>query len=195
MMFMGSSFCPHCGSEAVQWQAGDGELTCPACRVAMLRGALGQNTIHECGKCFGIWLDTATFERICRDSEQHAAVLGRAQDARAMNLGPVRYVPCPQCHQLMNRVNFARCSGVVLDVCRRHGIWFDMQELHRIVQFIRAGGLEVARDRQRLEFEKERRQHEARGASWTSTSARAPDVDLLSLAVRAAGGVLGKWLT
>jgi Zn-finger nucleic acid-binding protein len=84
---------------------------------------------------------------------------------------------------------------VVLDVCRRHGIWFDMQELHRIVQFIRAGGLEVARDRQRLEFEKERRQHEARGASWTSTSARAPDVDLLSLAVRAAGGVLGKWLT
>jgi hypothetical protein len=94
----------------------------------------------------------------------------------------------------MNRVNFARCSGVVLDVCRRHGTWFDMQELHRIVHFIRAGGLDDARDRRRVEFERQRRQQEAQGAGWAHRPARAPDVDLLSLAVRAAGGVLGKWL-
>ena len=42
----------------------------------------------------------------------------------------------------MNRVNFARCSGVIVDVCRGHGTWFDRDELSGIVQFIRGGGLE-----------------------------------------------------
>src|SRR3712207_7758487 len=29
----------------------------------------------------------------------------------------VRYRPCPRCARIMNRVNFARRSGVILDIC------------------------------------------------------------------------------
>jgi len=70
----------------------------------------------------------------------------------------VSYVPCPQCSQLMNRINFAHCSGVIVDVCKGHGTWFDRDELSKIVQFIRGGGLEMARQKEKLEIEYQREQ-------------------------------------
>ena len=70
----------------------------------------------------------------------------------------VRYVPCPQCGQLMNRINFARCSGIVVDVCKGHGTWFDRDELREIVEFIRGGGLDLSRQKEKRELEFEREQ-------------------------------------
>jgi Zn-finger nucleic acid-binding protein len=61
----------------------------------------------------------------------------------------------------MNRINFARCSGVVVDVCRGHGTWFDREELSRIVEFIRGGGLDAARAREKAALEEERRHLES----------------------------------
>ena len=34
----------------------------------------------------------------------------------------------------MNRVQFANCSHVIVDVCKPHGTWFDRDELRRIVE-------------------------------------------------------------
>jgi len=201
MMFLGMKFCPHCGTAGAQWQSGDAEMHCPACDKPMLRGTLEQTTLHECGKCFGLWLDTVTFERICRDSEQQAAVLNAATNlgaASASPLQPVRYRRCPVCRELMHRVNFARCSGVVVDVCREHGSWFDMNELQRIVQFIRAGGVDRVRERQKLELAEERRRLEsARKESSSCSAFEPPDAlhtSLLTVVVGSAGGLLGQWL-
>lgn len=58
----------------------------------------------------------------------------------------------------MNRINFARCSGVIVDICKGHGSWFDRDELTRIVEFIRAGGLDAARAKEKAAIEEERRQ-------------------------------------
>ena len=58
----------------------------------------------------------------------------------------------------MNRINFARCSGVVVDVCKGHGTWFDRDELHEIVEFIRGGGLELSREKEKRELESQRAQ-------------------------------------
>jgi len=58
----------------------------------------------------------------------------------------------------MNRVNFARCSNVGVDVCKTHGTWFDRDELRRIVEFIRAGGLDRAWIKQIEELERQRRE-------------------------------------
>jgi len=58
----------------------------------------------------------------------------------------------------MNRINFARCSGVIVDVCRGHGTWFDRDELSEVVQFIRGGGLDLARQREKREIQLEREQ-------------------------------------
>jgi Zn-finger nucleic acid-binding protein len=124
--------------------------------------SLGSTSLRECESCDGLWVDIASFERICADREQQSAVLGAAQFAPAQRSvsveSRVRYVPCPECGQLMNRVNFARCSGVVVDVCKGHGTWFDRDELAEIVEFIRAGGLEQSRAREKAELEETRRQ-------------------------------------
>jgi Zn-finger nucleic acid-binding protein len=50
------------------------------------------------------------------------------------------YRPCAVCGALMNRQNYGRKSGVILDVCRAHGIWFDADELPRVLAWIRDGG-------------------------------------------------------
>lgn len=139
----------------------------------MLKGNLRGIPLHECGKCYGLWLDTATFERICRDAEQQAAVIGAGPSmGAAVPLGPVRYVRCPQCRELMHRMNFAHCSGVIVDVCRAHGTWFDANELHRIVQFIRDGGLDRSRAKEKAELvEAQRRLRAARMGSQSVPAA------------------------
>jgi Zn-finger nucleic acid-binding protein len=48
----------------------------------------------------------------------------------------------------MNRTNFGTHSGVIVDVCMRHGIWFDAGELPKVLEFVESGGLQRARRRQ-----------------------------------------------
>ncbi len=62
----------------------------------------------------------------------------------------VSYLPCPVCTNRMNRAIFGRKSGVVIDVCKMHGSWFDVRELTGCIAFIEQGGLERA-EKQALE--------------------------------------------
>ena len=131
---------------------------------------IGNTNLLECPSCEGIWADTNSLQRICADREQQSAVLGvpRSLPFEPNKLEKIRYVPCPVCQKLMNRVAFARCSSVVVDVCKLHGTWFDRDELRRIVEFIRGGGLESARAQEMADLERKRQQLRAEqiGASW-----------------------------
>jgi len=49
---------------------------------------------------------------------------------------------------MMNRRNFGKLSGVIVDVCSKHGIWFDLGELPRVMAFVRDGGLLRAQQRE-----------------------------------------------
>ncbi len=122
---------------------------------------VGETPLLECPRCEGIWADKLSLEQICADRERQAAVLGMPSQippaASADLERNIRYVPCPVCKKLMNRVNFAHCSHVVVDVCSQHGTWFDKDELRRIVEFIRAGGLEQARAKELADLEAQRR--------------------------------------
>ena len=70
----------------------------------------------------------------------------------------VRYISCPVCGKLMNRKAFGRISGVVVDVCKTHGVWFDAGELAEVIRFVEQGGLEREREREIDELaERERR--------------------------------------
>jgi Zn-finger nucleic acid-binding protein len=162
MMFLGSRHCPRCGAAAAERESGSlPALSCPRCLTEMQAVAIGSTTIRECERCSGLWVDVRSFEKICADREQQAAVLGAASPAPRGEVsegGKVRYAPCPECRQLMNRINFARCSGVIVDICKGHGSWFDRDELTRIVEFIRAGGLDAARSKEKAAIEEERRQ-------------------------------------
>lgn len=47
----------------------------------------------------------------------------------------VTYLPCPLCSVLMNRKNFGDRSGIVVDVCKAHGVWLDRGELDALIAF------------------------------------------------------------
>jgi len=162
MMFFGSKHCPHCGAAAAGVSAAELEiLKCPRCRRDMASIELGAEALRECETCGGLWLEVAAFAKICASREEQSAVLGGASPAPAHQVSgedKIQYVPCPQCSQLMNRINFARCSGVIVDVCKGHGTWFDRDELSQIIQFIRDGGLEISRQKEKNEIEAQRQQ-------------------------------------
>src|SRR6266498_5142824 len=165
MMFIGSKHCPHCGVAATKITAAQlSILKCPRCKIDMSSVTIGTEAMRECDRCAGLWVEVSAFEKICADREQQSAVLGLAspmpgnQVDTADAANKISYAPCPQCGQLMNRINFAHCSGVIVDVCKGHGTWFDVQELSKIVEFIRGGGLEVSRQKERHEIEFERQQ-------------------------------------
>ncbi len=57
----------------------------------------------------------------------------------------------------MNRSNFSKNSGVIVDICRQHGVWFDAEELPKIIEFIRQGGLDHARKKEKMMLDEQRR--------------------------------------
>ena len=163
MMFLGQKFCPHCGAKADRKDDSESAQPspCPRCRSNMEAVVIGSSKVRECPKCEGIWTDTETLRQICTDQEKQAAVLGMPNQLPT-NEGveiekQIRYLRCPVCRDMMNRINFANFSGVIVDVCRLHGTWFDRDELRRIVEFIRAGGMDRARAREIQNLEADRR--------------------------------------
>jgi Zn-finger nucleic acid-binding protein len=160
-MFVGSRFCAACGAGAARERLEDAApLRCPRCRVDMAMLRLGATVARECSSCGGLWLDPAALQRLSDTSEERTAMVASLTARIPSSAAPadvVRYVPCPCCGKLMNRMNFAQSSGVVLDVCKRDGVWLDRGELQRVLAFVEAGGLAVARDRQRERLAEEHR--------------------------------------
>jgi len=153
---------------------------CPSCRAPLEARTRGSSTLAGCARCGGIWADPVSFKEICSEREAEAAYLGDGSllppppTSDPMS-SPVVYRPCAVCSDLMNRFNFADCSGVILDVCKPHGVWFDPDELRRIVAFIQGGGLDVARARERRKLELERgRRDQAKSAPFGPQGFRPP---------------------
>jgi len=124
----------------------DRALTCPDCLVELAAVTSRDVIAHRCGRCRGVWLGPDAFRQICEQEEagpEEDAALVRAVapvDRRAAIDDRIKYRACPGCRDVMNRTNFAKVSGVVIDVCKSHGAWFDRGELASIRAFLRAGG-------------------------------------------------------
>jgi Zn-finger nucleic acid-binding protein len=156
LMFEGAAYCPQCGVRRARAAGGARRAPCPSCRGVMQEVVLGETALMECERCRAMWVDAATFEHICADREQQAAILHQwTSGPRTKTAGEVRYRKCVACGKMMNRLNFGRLSGTVVDVCKGHGTFLDAGELHLIVQFIQAGGLDRARQRQLQDLKEE----------------------------------------
>jgi Zn-finger nucleic acid-binding protein len=156
-MFDGTAFCPKCGAARGRVDTEGSTTPCPACKGELSHVAVGSVTMLECRRCDGVWADAATFEQMCTSSESRAAVLHRAPSAPPPAPQRVRYRPCVRCGKMMNRVNFGRHSGTIVDVCRGHGTFLDAGELHAIVTFIHEGGLERTRQQEVEELKEQQR--------------------------------------
>ncbi len=175
--------CPQCGAEVPAVRCAEcltlnavGESACRQCganlglepepeptRYLCPRGCGGLVVawdVDECERCGGIFISNASLAALVtrhrpHDAERRASIVPPrpAPDA-------VTYLPCPVCNARMNRTVFGKSSGVIVDVCKAHGTWFDARELTASLAFVQRGGIELVEKRER-----ERRESEARRAA------------------------------
>lgn len=160
-IFIGMKHCPWCGADAQAGKPAQSSIgKCPRCDLDLLLLAAGNKQLFECPGCGGLWVDKDTLQQICTEREKQQAVMGLDFASHPTTATPGRnertYVPCPVCRKLMNRKNFADCSGIIVDWCRDHGTWFDRDELKNVVQFILGGGLAKSRDVEKSRLEEAR---------------------------------------
>ena len=161
MVGIHASHCARCGAAIVRAEEAASDLACPGCSARLVTTSVGGVGLEQCHACGGLWVGQANFERIAADRAERGEVLGALPGAGPkvpVRLEAVHYLPCPRCRKLMNRVNYGRISGVVLDVCKDHGLWFPRDEFRQVLEFIDAGGLEKSRARRVQEEAEQRRQ-------------------------------------
>lgn len=153
-VFHGHAHCPACGSALSTSAVGEAQADrpCPRCATAMHPRPIGDLVIDECDACHGVFLDHVAVQRIVNDRQQARAeailaVVPRAQ-IHLTPPGGKMYIKCPVCATIMNRRQFSTGAGVVIDVCKHHGAFFDPGELPAIITFVMSGGLEAAQKKE-----------------------------------------------
>jgi Zn-finger nucleic acid-binding protein len=109
---------------------------------------VGGLEIYECPKCFGLWAPEDRFDSLVdraasaaaarQESVEEGSLLPRMDGGNPLD-SAVEYRRCPSCDALMNRRNFQKRSGVVVDQCHKHGTWLDANELERIAGYVLSG--------------------------------------------------------
>ncbi|MCR9159176.1 MAG: zf-TFIIB domain-containing protein [Nannocystaceae bacterium] len=176
--------CPGCadGTRLVHWPPPSASPYRPTPEHAV--------RVQACRVCAGVWVDTETLQEII-DGAANAAASGTSSTVRRKTMPPglatgkVTYRHCPLCKQSMLRRNFGSISGIVVDVCAKHGTFFDYGELPEVVDFVRSGGLALAKRHADAEHARESR-HRVRndiatspgmGPAWLEGDLRDPGSD------------------
>ena len=142
-----SRFCTACGvafdPEPVKIEGH--ELPCPACDGTMPPRAIGGVGINECSSCNGIWTPGDRLEVLLNraiEAQRRGEQVSYAPRVKGGNpsMQQVAYRKCPECNAHMQRRNYRKASGVIIDRCGKHGVWLDADELEQITGFVLSGG-------------------------------------------------------
>jgi len=143
-----SRFCVACAGP-VQASLDEGkelqDRFCPRCAVNLVGRRIGEISVMGCDSCSGMFIPHDTFEIMQRRADTIVYRSERFEHDSMKFEKSFTYIKCPICQTMMNRKNFAGISGVIVDICGRHGIWFDGGEMEKIMDFIARGGLQRAR--------------------------------------------------
>lgn len=109
---------------------------CPRCGPGWrLHAAVRADvTVWVCGRCTGVFAPHRDLDALSSGAAHWP--LAAAPGARVFQEARVRYLRCPFCDTTMDRRGLGR-RRVVVDVCRTHGVWFDMGELTRFLGDVR----------------------------------------------------------
>jgi len=153
-------FCHSCGTAiVVTGDTGDArEKECPGCGPGkhLFHRTVGPRRapFFECHVCAGMWLIPDSFRLLADEARDRALPPELAGSEPAAGPGGTlaaqagrMYRKCPDCSEWMHRKNFGSRSGVVVDICKLHGVWFDNGELVRILAWIKSGGEKLAHRR------------------------------------------------
>lgn len=95
-------------------------MDCPRCfAVNTLKKPSAIHELHGCVECHGLWMALATADELVRGAHGSLTGLPRTE----VGLSALR---CPECRQELAR---HRAGRVEIDVCAKHGVWFDPSEV------------------------------------------------------------------
>lgn len=148
----GDKRCSECGAVlGLEGMLGATGLRCPRCLDVELVGIhVGEHQVAECLKCTGLLVEHAVLDVVTRRGEERAGLRLRPIAIAPTTPETTTYLLCPQCSAHMGRKRFGERSGIVVDVCARHGVWFDRDEIARALEFIDGGGLSRIAERDRV---------------------------------------------
>ncbi len=110
-------------------------LRCPRCLSALPSPSASEGArvpLSECPNCGGVWASGAAPERLRQTLEGNGHAGEGHPHARA-RFDTRDAVSCPECKTPMVRFTHQE-SGVVLDACAAHGIFFDCDELEQVAR-------------------------------------------------------------
>jgi Zn-finger nucleic acid-binding protein len=147
----GRKHCSHCGEllglEGIEGPFG---AKCPRCVDPELVAVMvGGHRVGECMRCTGLFVEHAVLEHITKRTEAQAGLRLRPMQPAPTEPEKTAYLACPTCGEHMTRRGFADHAGVIIDYCTEHGVWFDADELARVLEFVDAGGLHRNAERDR----------------------------------------------
>lgn len=166
---------------------------CPDCLIQLqtvrVDTGAGIFAIERCQRCYGLFFDVGEVQAFLEASVAPAFAINLREIAtinedRAGISRPVRYIKCPECGVLMNRVNFAVMSGVVIDQCKEHGIWLDNGELVHLMEWKKSGGQLLARKKQEEQLREAQRESHRPATTFGGTTCpeQGPGADLIGTA-------------
>jgi hypothetical protein len=117
----GSLHCGGCGRElGLEPLSVGSDLSCPACRQPFAGFGGNAGRLSECTACGGQFVEHALLKELLERRETLRGVVVNPPRVNPL-AQPVRYLPCPACRSVMNRKYFGESSGIVVDVCTKHG--------------------------------------------------------------------------
>lgn len=117
---------------------------CPRCHRALEPEELVGVGVETCVECGGLWLEHDAFDGLYADRAHHREILRRKI---RHSLAPVDLnapLECPTCGGAMRRLSFDHRSGILIDICKKDGTWFDAGELKQIITYVNDGAEEAA---------------------------------------------------
>jgi Zn-finger nucleic acid-binding protein len=122
-------------------------MQCPSCAHPLVPASIGGEVLDQCEGCGGEYCGHEALRGLLAKHGAPAGARGEGYRRPSPFVDPVRYRKCPVCDETMQRSNFGQSSGVVVDVCAAHGVWFDRGELATIIEFVATGAMAVAQKR------------------------------------------------
>jgi len=130
---------------------------CPNCEIPLVTTNLSIDSkmyVERCGGCYGLFFDKGELQALIELSVEHKS---HEIDYKRLSeiiehpyhRDSVEYRRCPVCKDFMQRKNYLKRSGVIVDRCVNHGIWLDSGELKQIMEFIRLGGESLSQEDER----------------------------------------------
>ncbi len=137
-------------------------MKCPACGQPLVVVERHGIEVDWCPspRCRGIWFDAGELDLLAEEAGRHLSPESLAHPAPEVRERPRR---CPRCRKRMEKARVgAGNDEVVIDRCRRHGIWFDAGEVGELMRAL-GGAADGAEIQSFL------------GESFAHAGARAPD--------------------